>query len=137
MWPLEAGRQLEISPSTVIPVNSDSIRCLSWALSSLTERGARFGPRTSSTSSSSNGRPSHSELIHLLRGEIDALDGSGATSLFVRFHDDAVEPRVFSGGLETLRQSCQESLNDGGALDPDHRVVRTRHPDVGDVRRAL
>src|SRR6185503_3393148 len=119
MWPLDAGRQLEISPSTVTPWKSPSIRCLSCAFSSLTDSGARRGPGTSSWSSSSNGRPSQSEFIHVLRGEVQPLDRMRAPGLLVGLHKHAVQPRIFGRGLESLREPGEEPLNDGVAFDAD------------------
>src|SRR5215831_21298439 len=103
--------------------------------------GATGSGSTASSGSSSNGRSNRS-LIFGEFGEFvltvtQSFDVRRAARSLVGLDDDGVEPRIAARDLESLRQTGEKPVERRLDFDADDRIVRSRHPDVGQIGRPL
>src|SRR5262245_40930485 len=70
-------------------------------------------------------------------GNAQALDRVAPTGLGIDADHGAVKGRRSLGRLETIRHLGEEALERQLRIDADHRLGRTRHPEIGDVSGAL
>src|SRR3990172_6293223 len=69
------------------------------------------------------------------RGKDDLFDGTCLPRLFVDLNHDRAHPDVVFRKLEFVRRLVLESLDRNFLFQSDHRIVRSRHPDIRDVGR--
>src|ERR1700730_10507962 len=63
-------------------------------------------------------------------------DGYRAAADGIHLDEYRVHLDIACGDLKTGRHSVQKSLDDRAFLHADHRIVRPRHTDIGDVSGA-
>src|SRR5687768_9651455 len=94
---------------------------------------------TGSGSGSGSGVPKRSncELMFQFFGrQTQSLHRCGLSGRLVRSNQNAVEARISRRRLHPDRHAAQKFIDHRTLLDADDTVVRSRHADVSEIRRA-